>query len=561
MPRWLVCALAAGCAWPTIVVLRSRGDVALAGPSPVAHVLAIGAGLLLVLAAAASRGHSAVRPRLLAAAGGAWLATEWASPAMPGALLFTAGLAATGLAIPLVLAAALPVARPAAVVAGTGALLMGPLSAMAVDPRDVGCSGCPADLLAVAANAELADRLWRLGAGLLLVACAGAVALLVLSVRRATPVARRRELLVAVPVAGFACATTAGLWLELRGGIAAPGTRTAHLIAAGALVAIAVGAFARPLLLRRARRAVSAATTAVTAGEGHPLSRILAPIVGDPAPTLLYAVPRLGWTDAAGHAVDLPASGSGRHVTIIEDRGATIAALVHGGSAPDQGLLDEALAAGRLRLDAERLQAAALARVEALRAARREIVAASDEERRRLERDLHDGAQQRLVALRFVLGLARSRAGSVEIAPRIAAADAALERALADLRELAHGLYPPSLDGAGLSMAIPAAAERSAIAVAVGTLPARRFAGEIERSAYRIVADGLILAEQGGAHAVRVEATAADGRLTVRIEHDGREGSQLGLELLDDRVQALAGALRTDRTSSGAILVAEVPCA
>jgi hypothetical protein len=144
MPRWLVCALAVGCAWPTMVVLRSRGDLALAGPSAAAQVLVVGAGLLLVVAAAASRGESAVRLRLLAAGVAAWLAAEWASPAAPGALAFTAGLAATGLALPLVLAGALPVARSSAIAAAAGALVLGPLSAMAVDPRDVGCFGCPA---------------------------------------------------------------------------------------------------------------------------------------------------------------------------------------------------------------------------------------------------------------------------------------------------------------------------------------------------------------------------------------------------------------------------------
>jgi signal transduction histidine kinase len=234
---------------------------------------------------------------------------------------------------------------------------------------------------------------------------------------------------------------------------------------------------------------------------------------------------------------------------------------VHEGDPPDEDLLGEALAAGRLRLDAERLQAAALARVEALRAARRMVVAATDAERSRLERDLHDGAQQRLVALRFALGLARSRAGTGELAARLAIADSALERALAELRELAHGLYPASLDGAGLATAIPAVAERSAIAVAVGALPTRRFATDLERSAYRIVAEALALAEDAGARGARVDAVADADRLVVRIEHDGTHDGRPGLELLDDRVQALAGTLHRSRTPSGAALVAEVPCA
>jgi signal transduction histidine kinase len=283
--------------------------------------------------------------------------------------------------------------------------------------------------------------------------------------------------------------------------------------------------------------------------------------VGDASLELLYAVPDLGWVDATGRPVDLPDARSGREATIIEDRGEAIAAIVHTRGAIEPDLLGEALAAGRLRLDAERLQAATFARVEALRRARRKVVEASDEERRRLEHDLHDGAQQQLVAVRFTLGVARSRADSAELAAPLAAADTALERALADLRELSHGLYPPSLDTAGLATAIPTAAERSSLSVAIGALPDGRLPPEIERSAYRIVAEGLMLAEQAGAHTARVEASTDSTRLTLRIEHDGHRQAKPGVELLADRVQALAGSLSCSRTATSSLLLAEVPCA
>src|SRR4051795_6059734 len=103
MPRRLACALAAACALPTIAILRAGGDVALAGPSAIAQALTVGAGLALAIAAAF--GGAPVRPTLLAAAAAAWLAAEWANPEAPGALLFTTGLIATGLALPLLLAA------------------------------------------------------------------------------------------------------------------------------------------------------------------------------------------------------------------------------------------------------------------------------------------------------------------------------------------------------------------------------------------------------------------------------------------------------------------------
>ena len=186
-----------------------------------------------------------------------------------------------------------------------------------------------------------------------------------------------------------------------------------------------------------------------------------------------------------------------------------------------------------------------------MRAARRDVVDASDQERRRLERDLHDGTQQRLVALRFAL-VSRHRAGG-----RVAAADAALERALVELRELAHGLYPGSLDTDGLATAIASAVERSPLVIELVALPGTRFAAEIERTAYRVVSDGLGCAQRAGARRARIEATVTEGQLRVRLDHDGRLDGDADLDLLRDRVEAAAGVFRVTDVS----VVAEVPCA
>jgi signal transduction histidine kinase len=572
MPRWLAWALAGACAVPTVVVLRAGGDVALAGASPWAQALVVGAGLAVVAAAAAAQDDRSVRRRMLAAGGAAWLAAEWANPATPGAALFTAGWIATGLALPLVLGATLAgagavraLAAGALVLAAGGAVLQGPARAFAADPRAAGCPDCPADLLAIASRPDLAEQLGRLGAWLALGACGAAFLALALGVLRSSPAARRRLSAIAAPTSAFAAASGAELWLTLRGGLAAPGVRTAHLLVAVALIALALGTRVRPLLLRRARRAVAAATTAVRDTNGDALVGALAPVVGDGSLELAYAVPGIGWVDAAGHPVELPASGSGRATTLIQDAGAPLAALVHdAGIQLDEGLLAEGVAAGRLRLDAERLQAAVLARVEELRNARRRVVEAAEEERRRLERDLHDGAQQRLVALRFTLGLAQSRAarsGLPLLEGRLSAADAALEHSLEDLRELAHGLYPPSLDAEGLATAVRTAADRAGLAVIVEPLPSRRLPVVVERTAYRVVVDTLAVAARAGAHAARVEASEADGRLIVRVEHDAPRGEPRDAALLDDRVGTLAGNLRIERSSTGrTTVVAELPC-
>jgi signal transduction histidine kinase len=516
MSRRLLCLLAVACAGPAIAVLHDRGDASLAGPSIAAQGLVIVAGLSLV----------ATLDPWLAGAGAAWLAAEWASPAAPNALLFGAGLAATGLTLPLLV-------RPPLVagLAGAGALLLGPLGE---DPGAGGCSSCPLDLFP-------ALGLQDAGAWLQIGSAVAFIAILARATVRSTPAGRRRSLPLALATAAFAAATAAGLVVTLRAGVAAPAVRSTHLVAAGALVAVGLAAQLKPLRLRRARQAVTRASTAVAATDDAALSAILAPVVGDPALRMLYAVPGIGWTDAAGRPAELPA-----HATAIEEDGASIAAVIHA-EQPDRELLDSALAAGRLRLDAERLRAAVLARVEALRHARRQVVSASEDERRTLERDLHDGAQQRLVALRFALGLTMARADEGEVSTHLARADGALERALAELRELAHGLYPPVLDTDGLATAIPALAERSRQPVEIVSLPDRRFPPDVERAAYRIVADAL---SAGGR--ASIEVGDRDAMLRVHVRHDGRAGTPA-----EDVIHALGGTLRI---TPSAIDVA-LPCA
>ena len=224
MATRLVWMLAAACAVPTVAVLRARGDAALAGPSGWAQALAVGAGLALVAAAAATHDDGTLRRAMLAAGGAAWLAAEWASPGAPGAVLFTAGLVAAGAAVPLVLGATLAgagaVRAPAVaavLLAAAGAALRGPVAALAADPRDAGCPDCPRDLLAIASRPDLAESLARLGAWLALAACAAAILALLVGMVRSSPTVRRRLIAVAAPATAFAAATGTELWLSLRG--------------------------------------------------------------------------------------------------------------------------------------------------------------------------------------------------------------------------------------------------------------------------------------------------------------------------------------------------------
>jgi signal transduction histidine kinase len=250
-------------------------------------------------------------------------------------------------------------------------------------------------------------------------------------------------------------------------------------------------------------------------------------------------------------------------VTLITDSGEDVAALIHGSAARiDPVAVTEAAAAARLLLDTERLEAGALGRVNDLSTARRLAVEAADAARADLERDLHDGAQQRLVAMRYALGLAGAHAERLPEpghAARLAAADQAAELALASLRDLAHGISPGILAPGGLADAVRTMAENAQGAVTVAELPAERLPEDIERTVYRLIADFL-------AHAGRMPPPGAS--IAVR-----RSGADVVVEIdcecavaagnpafLADRVAAAGGRLRHASHGGRQRLIASLPC-
>jgi len=211
-----------------------------------------------------------------------------------------------------------------------------------------------------------------------------------------------------------------------------------------------------------------------------------------------------------------------------------------------------------------------IALVEELQRSRQRLVASQDEERRRLERDLHDGAQQRLVTLSLDLRMARERAdarGDVELTTRLATAEQGLARSLAELRELARGIHPAILTQTGLGGALRSLAERSAVPADVRSVPERRFSPEIEATAYFLVSEALANVAKH-AEATRVWVAVEDGgeRLTIEVGDDGVGGAQMnggsGLRGLADRVEAVGGRIevRSDQ-GTGTTLHAEIPCA
>jgi signal transduction histidine kinase len=263
--------------------------------------------------------------------------------------------------------------------------------------------------------------------------------------------------------------------------------------------------------------------------------------------TLVYrAQTNTGWIDARGLPAAAPSTGT-------ELCG--IAAVGHRpGALDDPEIVREIERAARPALEHERLQAERKAQLAELRASRARIVAAADAERRRLEADLHDGAQQRIVALTLDLRLARRRlAGSGDFDDaELAAAEDELRLAVAELREVAHGLHPHTLQESGLAAAIRALAEADP-RLAIEELPAERSDEAAEFAAYQVVAETLRRIPDGP---IDVRGWRDAGRLIVEVRAEREPSTRVSLE---DRIGALDGTLTVERDRR-TTLRAELPC-
>jgi signal transduction histidine kinase len=251
--------------------------------------------------------------------------------------------------------------------------------------------------------------------------------------------------------------------------------------------------------------------------------------------------------DEAGREVELAGTPQ-RAVTLVRARGEDALAVVHRrGLLDDPQLVGELATTAGLAIEHKRLQAAHRARLDELRASRRRIVAAADRERRALERDLHDGAQQRLVALGLSIRLARRAAAEDDA--RLEAAEEHVRAAIVGLREIAHGLFPTVLADEGLASAIDELAEHSPRLVA-GRLPEGRLPEEVESAAYFATSEALRLTEGE----VIVDAAATRGVLRLSIAADGIIDA--AITQIGDRVGAAGGSVGADRGT----LLLEMPC-
>ena len=289
----------------------------------------------------------------------------------------------------------------------------------------------------------------------------------------------------------------------------------------------------------------------------------LARAIGDPSLELALWLPEQnGWVDEAGNEFALP-DRPDRAVTFV---GNDLAAMVHDPVFLDQpALLESVGSAARLALENERLHAELRAQLAEIRESRARIVRAGDEERRRLERDLHDGAQQRLLGIGMALQLLRPSADP-EAQRLLDETQEEVQAALAELRELARGIHPAVLTDHGLAAALRTLGERAPIPVAVSA-PERRLPGEVETAVYFIVAEALAnIAKHAQASNASISVAQDNGLVRVEVTDDGvggaAFGSGSGLRGLADRAGALDGKLVVEsRAGNGTRVLAEIPCA
>jgi signal transduction histidine kinase len=312
---------------------------------------------------------------------------------------------------------------------------------------------------------------------------------------------------------------------------------------------------------------IGRALLASRVGPSGPVREMLAESLGDSSVAIAYwLADREIFVDEAGRPVALPEPGSGRAWTAVEQDGRRVAAIVHDAALDTSAeLVHAAAAASSLAIDNERLKADLRARVEDLRVSRLRIVEAADEARRRIERDLHDGAQQQLLALALELRVLRSSISDPEAGPLVDGLAVRLDAALSELRELARGIHPAILTRSGLEPAIAALAARAPVPVRVDVAVDGRLTPAVEAAAYFVVAEALTnVARYSDAPEARVELRRDGDAIVVLVADDGVGGANLntgsGLRGLQDRLAVVDGALVIDSPpGAGTRLEARIP--
>jgi signal transduction histidine kinase len=556
-----------------------------AGSSASAAAGELTAGWTLVAAGLAAWWR---RPRVPAGplavlAGFAWFTPDWIGWQTGPAAVRALALAAQGLTLAAVVQLALgaPTGRPSSALARR--LIITTWSATVViaigrvlfynpftDPACV--TWCTANPLLLHDSQTVARALDWADVGLCAFVAVGVASLGGRSVAHATTAARRMLLPVVVPAALFIAAWTLRVILVATTPDENPARAIPMASFAGRAVGLGLMALGLVWSIGRAARGATMmrrlARQAAAGTEDDSLEVALARATGDVSLRLAFPLRDGGrWIDAQGSEIAPPQRRADRSVTTILRDGQTVAALLHDPAILDgEALRREIGTAAELAIANERLRAEALVQLHELKASRLRLVETGDAERRTLERDLHDGAQQRLVSLAIALRMAQSafdEQGAGAAGASLREAGDRLDRAITELRELAHGIHPVELSDEGLAAAVEALAEGAPMLL--GALPAQRLPPSVEAAAYVLVEEAIrrAAARQHGP-APGVQAQVADGKLVVEVEDRGEDSPQRALADLvsvADRVRALDGLLTVESTSDGGVLIrAELPC-
>ncbi|GAA1955647.1 hypothetical protein GCM10009798_13610 [Nocardioides panacihumi] len=552
-----------------MLTLLPRGHAWLPTYSTVSPRLAaaeVVAALALLTATVVGLLLDPTRPGLvaLALAAPVWTVQDWAGWYDGPGFAPTAAIVLAPLLVPLPVHAVLAAAHPHRrvplslvalyVVAGVVALV----HALFDDPfldRDCWSTCLTTNVLLVSARPDVVHGVALVW---LLVTATVGLALVGLAVRWAW-VATRAGLRMRGPaiVAGFALggvllAQSVARWRRPR---VDPGTSLdagLYLALAAALVLVSAGWAAGPLLDRWTRRGVAQLVTGLgDAAAAGTVARVIAAATGDPSVRVVYRLPAGGYADAAGRFVDAPRPGPGA-LPVLRD-GHELALVLHDPDATGPDGIRAALGTAlTLALDNERLRVEGLAQLAELEASRARVVETGDAERRQLERNLHDGAQQQMLALAFDLRRAVANAHTPDACAVLTSAEAEARAALTELRELAHGIHPAVLEEAGLVPALATLADGAPVSVKVQETLGGRLPPGVERTAYVVVRDAVAAAAATGSPGVDVTLTEADGDLVVEVR--GAGPGPFGS--VEDRVAGARGhvALEPDR------LRAVIPC-
>jgi signal transduction histidine kinase len=423
----------------------------------------------------------------------------------------------------------------------------------------------PDSVLAISSNPEVAN--WVEGFQLCIVAALLLVGAALLFLRRRRD-GRTRRRPTALIVDAFGLALVMLALLYVAGALSWPAFDTIRLVTLASL-GLAPIAFLFALLDARLARGQVAAL--VVELHAHPTEDLQAPLsraLRDPSLKLAYWLPEYGsWADQNGQILPTPQADHRRALRIVSRDDEPMAALLFDRSLSDEPeLVDAVAAAAGIALQNGRLQAELRARLEELRGSRVRVLEAGQRERQRLERNLHDGAQQRLVALSLELGLLGERSDTdPETRARLARAKAEVAASLAELRDVARGIYPAVLTNHGLAVALESLAGAAAVPVQLDVDLPGRLPEPVEVAAYYVVSESLTNAgKHARATSVNVQVRRAGGAVLVVVADDGVGGADpatgSGLRGLSDRVEALGGRLSIVTSPDGTVVTAEIPC-